>query len=171
MNLASPAGKTLRVQSIPTRRPVSGVAYNLRSQAASASAAETARRRARSAGIGRGQGVRHLADQRLAQPQVLTAPVGGLLPGERDLPGHPAAPTAGGDAVGGVRGPHRRVQVDRDAGLGGRGDRLEPFQGTELIDPLGIGDVPVERGQPPDPPDNRDGVQRHIHLAGERREQ
>jgi hypothetical protein len=52
MNRASPAGKVRRRESIPIKRPVSGVAYSRRSQAFSASAAETARRRARSAGMG-----------------------------------------------------------------------------------------------------------------------
>ena len=105
-----------------------------------------------------GQGVRHLAGQDLGQAQVPPTLVRGFLAGQRDLPGDPAALAFGGDPTGGVRGPHRFVEVDGDPGLGGRGGGFQLFEGAELVDPFGVGDIPLEGGELVDPAGDNDGI-------------
>jgi hypothetical protein len=105
-----------------------------------------------------GQGVRHLAGQDLGQPEVPPTLVGGFLPGQGDLPGDPAALPLGGDPGRRVRGAHRGVQVDRDPSLRRRGGGLELFEGAELVDPFGVGDIPLEGGELVDPAGDHGGI-------------
>ncbi len=100
----------------------------------------------------------HLADQGFGQPQVPATLVGRFLAGQRDLRGHPAALPFGRDAGGGVRGPHRGIEVDGDPGLGGRGGGFQLFEGAELVDPFGVGDIPLEGGELVDPAGDNDGI-------------
>jgi hypothetical protein len=111
-----------------------------------------------------GKGVRHLADQHLAQAEVLAAAVGGFLAGERDLFGDAAALAVGGDARGRVRRPHRLIEVDGDPGLRRRGGGFQLFEGAELVDPLGIGDIPFEPGELVDPVADNGGIYRRTRL-------
>ncbi len=105
-----------------------------------------------------GQGVGHLAGQDLGQAQVPPTLVGGFLAGQGDLPGDPAALAFGGDPTGGVRGADRFVEVGGDPGLGGRGGGFELFEGAELVDPFGVGDIALEGGELVDPAGDNDGI-------------
>jgi hypothetical protein len=117
-----------------------------------------------------GQGVRHLAGQDLGQAQVPPTAVGRFLPGQRDLCGDPAALPLGRHPGGRVRGPHRCVQVDGDPGLGGRGGGFQLFEGAELVDPFGIGDIPFKRGELVDPARDHAGVYCRARFVGVGRE-
>jgi hypothetical protein len=110
--------------------------------------------------------VGHLGDQHLGEPEVPPTPVRGFLPGQRHLSGHPTPLPLGRDAGGGVRGPYRRVQVDGDPGLRCSSSRLEPFEGADLVDPLGVRHVPVEPTQLEDPVIDRTGIQQRIRWVG-----
>ena len=105
-----------------------------------------------------GQGVWHLAGQDLGQPEVPPTLVRRFLAGQRDLPGDPAALPFGGDPGGGVRRPHRFIEVDGDPGLRGRGGGFELFEGAELVDPFGVGDIALEGGELVDPAGDHGGI-------------
>jgi hypothetical protein len=74
------------------------------------------------------------------------------------LRGDAAALPVGGYPGGGVRGPHRGVEVDGDAGLGGRGGGFQVFEGADLVDPFGVGDIPLEGGELVDPVGDNAGI-------------
>jgi hypothetical protein len=112
-----------------------------------------------------GQGVRHLPGQDLRQAQVPPSLVGGFLAGQRHLRGHPAALPLGRHPGRGVRGPHRGVEVDGDPGLGGRGGGFQLFQGPELVDPFGVGDIPFEPGELVDPAGDNNGIYCRARLG------
>jgi hypothetical protein len=57
-----------------------------------------------------------------------------------------------------VRGPHRGSEVDGDPGLGGCGGGFQLFEGAELVDPLGVGDIPFEPGELVDPTGDNGGI-------------
>ena len=112
-----------------------------------------------------GEGVGHLAGQDLGQAQVPATLVGRFLAGQGDLPGDPAALAFGGDPTGGVRGADRFVEVGGDPGLGGRGGGFELFEGAELVDPFGVGDIALEGGELAEPAGDNDGIYRRTQFV------
>jgi hypothetical protein len=107
----------------------------------------------------------HFAGKDLGQAEVPPTFVGRFLPGQGHLCGDAAALPVGRHSGGGVRGPHRGVEVDGDPGLGGRGGGFQLFEGPELVDPLGIGDIPFEPGELVDPAGDNNRIYRRAQFV------
>jgi len=99
------------------------------------------------AGLERGQGVRHLAHPGLRGAEPTTAAVRRLAAGQGDLRGDTAALPSRAHPGGGLRGPLRGVEVDRDPGLCRRGRGLQVLQLPQRLDPRGVVQVPTESGE------------------------
>ena len=110
----------------------------------------------------RGQGVRHLGNQRRGQPDMAGSAMRAVPAGQRDLGGHP--PTL----LGRIRLDLRPGEVDGDPGLR-RGRRtLQLLQQPELVNPLRIPHAGVQVRQPGDPAAQLGGRQHRPPLRPSR---
>ena len=86
-------------------------------------------------------------DECASEAEVPPATVGGIVAGERDLGGKPAAAFGGGYAIGRLASAAGRVEIGGDSGLLGGCGRLTSFQLRDAFDQRGLmGDRVGHRG-------------------------
>ena len=105
--------------------------------------------------------VRQLVDQRLRQPEVPRATRRRLPPGERDLRGDPPPAVPGRNAGRGLGLALGGVERHRHDAWAPAQACLIDSSNPELVDPLGVRDAGVQRGQPSDA-----ATARRAHAGG-----